>query len=219
MFQKSAFLFFSLFFVLTAALPSFSPAAAERERGRFSIYFMEEKVGYEEYTWRQDERGFVLEVEGRMTKPIRMTIEELTIRLDSSFIPNYFKFKGTVSGVEQEVSSTFKEGKVLNSIKMGDQEYQQSAEVKRDTFLLPNPMFSPYMLITKKYRCSLEETLELSGYIIPQVETPFMLGPQEEIPCSLLMEMGATQIELITDEQGRLNELRIPLQKLRIVRD
>jgi hypothetical protein len=218
-FNKSAFLFISLFLILSTSLPSFSRAEASRERGRFSIYFMEEKVGYEEYTWREDERGFVLEIEGRMTKPIRMTIDELTIRMDPSFIPNYFKFKGTVSGVEQEVTSTLKEGKVVSSIKMGDQEYQQSAEVKRNTFLLPNPMFSPYMVITKKFLCNLEESVELSGYIIPQVETPFILGPQEDIPCSLLMELGATQIELITDEQGRLNELRIPLQKLRIVRD
>ena len=219
MFNKSAFLFISLFLVLSTSLPSFSQAAAARERGRFSIYFMEEKVGYEEYTWRQDERGIVLEIEGRMTKPIRMTIDKLTIRMDPSFIPNYFKFKGTVSGVEQEVTSTLTEGKVVSSIKMGDQEYQQSAEVKRNTFLLPNPMFSPYMVITKKFQCDLEESVELYGYIIPQVETPFILGPQEDIPCSLLMELGATQIELITDEQGRLNELRIPLQKLRIVRD
>ncbi len=219
MFQKSVSLFISLFIVLTMALLSFFPGAPVRERGRFSIYFMEEKVGYEEYTWFQDERGFVLEVEGRMTKPIRMTIEELTIRLDNGFIPNYFKFRGSVSGVEQEVTSTLREGKVLSSIKMGDQEYQQSAEVRRDTFLLPNPMFSPYMVITKKFQCNLEESVELSGYIIPQVETLFMLGLQEEMGCSLLMEMGATQIELLTDEQGRLNEIRIPLQKLRIVRD
>ena len=218
MFQKSACLFLFIFFVL-ATLNSGSSQPAASEKGRFSIYFMDEKVGYEEYIWRQEERGFVLEVEGRMTKPIRMTIEELTIRLDNSFIPRYFKFKGTVSGVEQEITSTLTEGKVLSSFKMGDQEYQQSAEVKRDTFLLPNPMFSPYMVITKKYLCNLPESTELSAYIIPQVETPFVLSPLEEMPCSLLMEMGATQIELVTDEQGRLNVLRIPLQKLRIVRD
>lgn len=219
MFQKSAYLFISLALVLIMAFPSLSPAETTSERGRFSIYFMEEKVGYEEYTWSQDENGFILEIEGRMTKPIRMTIEELTIRLDNGFIPGYFKFKGTVNGIEQEVTSSIREGKVQSSIRMGDQEYQQSAEVKRDTFLLPNPMFSPYMVLTKKFKCTLEGSIELSGYIIPQVETPFLLGPHEEIPCSLLMEFGASQIELLTDELGRLNELRIPQQKLRIVRD
>jgi hypothetical protein len=219
MVPKSAWIPISLFFILAVALPASNPAGLAKERGRFSIYFMDEKVGYEEYTWRQDERGVVLEVEGMMTKPIRMTIDELTIRMDDSFIPSYFRFRGTVSGVKQEIMSVLGEGKAQNSIKMGDQEYTQTSEVKRDAFLLPNPMFSPYMVITKKYLCNLEESTEQSAYIIPQVETPFVLSPQEDMPCSLLMEMGATQIELVTDESGRLNVLHIPLQKLRIVRD
>lgn len=219
MIQKSTLLLCLLFFVLVSVYANPHMAGTTRERGRFSIYFMDEKVGYEEYTWRLDDRGMVLEVEGMMTKPIRMTIEELTIRMDDGFIPSFFKFKGTVSGVEQEVTSVLREGQVQNSIKMGDQAYEATAEVKRDAFLLPNPVFSPYMVITKKYLCDLKESRELSAYIIPQVETPFILSPMEDRPCSLLMEMGATQIELVTDEQGRLNILRIPLQKLRIVRD
>jgi hypothetical protein len=217
--QKSALLIFFSFFLLAAGYPDSHPAANSREKGRFSIYFMDEKVGYEEYTWRQDERGIVLKVEGMMTKPIRMTIDELIIRMDNSFIPSSYEFKGTVSGVEQEITSVLREGKVRNYIKMGDQAYEAPAEIKRDVFLLPNPMFSPYMVITKKYLCDLKENKELSAYIIPQVETPFTLSPMADMPCTLLMEMGATQIELVTDEQGRLDILRIPLQKLRIVRD
>lgn len=191
----------------------------EYERGTFSIYFMDEKVGYEEFTWRRDASGIVLTVEGRITKPVFMSIDELAIRLDSSFIPTAFSFKGSVGGVEQEVESELREGEVRNTIQVSGQEQLQTLSIRRDAFLLPNPIFSPYMVISKKFLCSLTESQDLSGYIIPQVETEFTLSPKENEPCTLILEMGATQVELITNENGQMLELSIPLQRLRIVRD
>jgi hypothetical protein len=191
----------------------------EYERGIFSIYFMDEKVGYEEFTWHRDASGILLTVEGRITKPVLMSIDELAIRLDNSFIPTAFSFKGSVGGVEQEVESELREGEVHNTIRVSGQEQFQTVSIQRNAFLLPNPIFSPYMVISKKFLCSLTESQDLSGYIIPQVETEFTLSPKENEPCTLILEMGATQIELITDESGQMLELSIPLQRLRIVRD
>jgi hypothetical protein len=191
----------------------------EYEKGILSIYFMEEKVGYEEFTWRRNGMGIELTVEGRITKPVSMTLERLVIRMDGSFIPAAFSFKGSIGGVEQEIDSEIREGVVHNSIRVAGQERITSDEIRRDAFLLPNPVFSPYMAVTKKFRCSLAETLDLSAYIIPQVETGFTLQPKEGDPCTLVMELGAAQIELHTDRSGQLNVMRIPLQHLRIVRD
>ncbi len=204
-------------YVSHSALP---PAPQEEyERGTFSIYFMDEKVGYEEFTWRRDASGILLTVQGRITKPVLMSIDELVIRLDGSFIPTAFRFKGSVGGVEQDVESELREGEVRNSIRVPGQEQSQAVSIRRDAFLLPNPIFSPYMVISKKFRCSLTAPQELSAYIIPQVETEFTLSPKENEPCTLILEMGTTQIELITDENGQMLELSIPLQRLRIVRD
>ncbi len=191
----------------------------EYERGTFSIYFMDEKVGYEEFVWRRDADGIVLSIEGRITKPIQMSIEELVIRMNASFIPISFRFRGSVGGVVQNIESEIQDGEAHNTIRAGDQEQFSRVQIRRDAILLPNPIFSPYMAITKKYGCSLEEALELSAYIIPQVETPFTLSPKEGQPCILIMEMGATQVELITDEDGQLHSMSIPLQHLRIVRE
>ena len=61
----------------------------EYERGIFSIYFMDEKVGYEEFTWHRDASGILLTVEGRITKPVLMSIDELAIMcsdIDEEFI-------------------------------------------------------------------------------------------------------------------------------------
>ena len=58
------------------------------------LYFMDEKVGYEEYTWQSDEQGYLLEASGRMTKPVALEITKLSLRLDKSFIPRKFYFKG-----------------------------------------------------------------------------------------------------------------------------
>jgi hypothetical protein len=207
--------------IILLAAGTFLPSTPqeEYEKGTFSIYFMDEKVGYEEFTWSRDASGIELTVEGRITKPLSLIIEELVIRLDSNFIPAEFRFKGSVGGVEQDVESVLKEGEARNTIRISGQEQIHTQQVRRDAFLLPNPIFSPYMAITKKFRCSLTESQELSAYMIPQVETEFTLSPQEHQPCTLILEMGGSQMELTTDENGQLIELSIPLQRLRIVRD
>ena len=188
------------------------------ETGTLSIYFMEEQVGYEEYFWEEDNTGFTLTVRGRMTKPIAIEIERLVIRVDKSYIPERYTFKGQVSGVNQDIQSFFSEGKVVNTKQVAGQERTETVDIKRDAFLLPNPMFSPYMVLTKKFRCGLQETTEISAYIIPQMEILSTLGPKQDFPCRLVLRMGTTEIEIGTDEEGVLNSLDISSQNLRVLR-
>ena len=188
------------------------------ETGTLSIYFMQEQVGYEEYSWEEDNTGFTLTVRGRMTKPIAIEIERLVIRVDKSFIPERYTFKGQVSGVNQDIQSFFSEGKVVNTNQVAGQERTETVDIKRDAVLLPNPVFSPYMVLTKKFRCGLQETAEILAYIIPQMEIPSSLGPKQDFPCRLILRIGTTEIEIETDERGVLNSLDISSQNLRVMR-
>jgi len=208
------FLFLSMLWLFHFA----ESAKDSTEKGAYFIYFMDEKVGYEEYTWEEDENGYHLSVKGRMTKPVDMEIEELDIRLDKNFIASFFSFKGSVNGVQQDVASTISEGDVENRIRVAGQESLSTVKVRRDAFLLPNPIFSPYLVLTKKFRCTLEEAIELSAYIIPQLENPFTLSPVEGEPCSLIMQLSGIRIELQTDEEGNLISLSVPAQRLEVLR-
>ena len=190
----------------------------EPEKGVLDVFFMGEKVGYEEYIWESREREYLLTVRGRMTKPISMHIEKLTIRLDKSFIPSQYYFKGSVSGVEQEVLSVIDEGRVENIILVSGQEQKNEAKIRRDALLLPNAVYSPYIVLTKRFPCTLREKTELSVYIIPQVETPGTVEPTEFNPCHFILAMTGTEIHVGTDEDGNLNSLEIPLKNLRVVR-
>jgi len=204
---------FTLFFFLKAY-----DYAGSIESGTLSIYFLQEQVGYEEYSWQEEERGYSLTVRGRMTKPIAIEIERLEIHLDKSFIPERYFFRGRVSGVEQEIRGVFSGGKAVNTKRVAGLEQTETVEIRRDAFILPNPVFSPYMVLTKKYRCGLQERIELSAYIIPQMEVPATLEPIEKVPCRLMMNLGNTQFEMETDEQGTLNLLEMPSHNLRVVR-
>ena len=185
------------------------------EKGTFSVYFLQEQVGYEEYSWVQDETGYSLIVRGRMTKPVAIEIDRLEIHLDESFIAERYLFRGKVSGVEREISSVLSGGKAVNTVRVGGVEQTESVEIRRDVVLLPNPVYSPYMGLTKKFRCGLAERVELSAYIIPQMEVPVVLEPVEGAPCRLRMDLGHTQFELQTDEEGTLLEMSSP--SLRVV--
>jgi hypothetical protein len=206
---------FILFLLIFCSI-SLAFQKGDTEKGTLSIYFMEERVGYEEYVWKADEGGYTLTVKGKMTKPIPLEIERLMIRLDRDFIPYQFFFRGSVSGLDQEISSSIVDGQVESTIQVAGQEQKSTAQIRRDAFLLPNPIFSPYLVLTKKYNCTLEEKVELSAYIIPQLETPFSLEPDEDNSCYLLMDMGGVEIELNTDSQGKLTFLHIPSRKLQV---
>lgn len=214
---KKKLIFFPLLLLMLLFFFILSGHSQGKEHGTFSIYFMEEKVGYEEYTWESDERGYLLSVIGRMMKPTAIEIESLIIRMDKDFIPLHFYFKGSVNGMVQEVLSTIAEGRVENKIRVAGQERASTVKIKRDALLLPNPIFSPYMVLAKKYRCTLEEKVDLSAYIIPQLEVSFTLEPKEDDPCSLIMELGGMVIELETDEKGELKTVSVPSQKLKVI--
>jgi hypothetical protein len=216
---KKIIIFLLLFMLMLFFFFVFSTLARSKaQAGVFNIYFMEEKVGYEEYTWESNREGYFLSVKGRMTKPSLMIIEKLTLQLDRDFIPRRFYFKGSANGVLQEISSTISEGKVENEIKISGQERKSTVRIKRDAFLLPNPIFSTYLVLTKKHQCTLKEKIEHSAYIIPQLEVSFTLQPKEGDPCSLIMELSGIQIELETDNNGDLKALYIPSQKLQVVK-
>ncbi|MDH4217621.1 MAG: hypothetical protein OEY18_02875 [Candidatus Aminicenantes bacterium] len=211
------FLIIALFVISFFSINS-KASRVETEKGTLSIYFMQEQVGYEEYSWEEKDYGYTLTVHGRMTKPVAIEIDELVIHLDRSFIPLGFLFKWRVSGVDQEVRSIISEGEVVSVKKVAGQEQTETVNIKRDAFLLPNPVFSPYMVLTKKFRCGLQEKLEISAYIIPQMEVPATLEPEEGAPCRLIMRSSTTQIELETNDNGVLDTIDIPSQNLRVLK-
>ena len=217
-FARKALVFVPIFlFGLSVFFPVWGEQK-EHEEGVFDIFFMGEKVGYEEYIWESKEGEYLLTVRGRMTKPIPMNIEKLTIRLDESFIASQYYFKGSVSGVEQEVLSVINEGDVENVILVRGQEQKSEAKIRRDALLLPNAIYSPYLVLTKRFPCTLQEKTELSAYFIPQVETTVTVEASEFNPCHFILEMAGSEIHVGTDEEGNLNSLEIPLKNLRVVR-
>ena len=211
-------MFLILLLVMIFFFFALTPLSKQRiEKGVLSIYFMEEKVGYEEYSWERTSRGYLLSVRGRMTKPTTIEINKLTLEVDNNFIARHFYFSGSVGGVEQEVVSTISEGEVESLLRVAGQERKSKIKIRRDALLLPNPIFSTYLVLTKKFGCSLQERIELSAYIIPQLETPFTLEPHEKNPCQLIMKLGGIDIEIEADNGGNLKSLVIPSQKLQVV--
>ena len=204
-----------MFSLLFSFLFSITGNSSE-EKGTYDIFFMEQKVGYEEFIWKTEETGYILTVRGKMTDPVPVELDYLTIRLSLSFIPQAFSMKGSISGITQEINSEIEEGLVENTILVGGRESKNIVKIRRDAFLLPNPFFSPYMVITKKFGCGLTQLAELSAYLIPQMEAPFSLIQDEDNPCLLKMTISGRLIELTTDHSGRLLSLCIPSQNIRV---
>ncbi|MFW6129182.1 MAG: hypothetical protein ACOC6P_02925 [Candidatus Aminicenantaceae bacterium] len=219
--KKKAIIRIFVIIIFLFSFISLSLAQKSQQSGRFSIYFYEEKIGYEIYTWQSVENEHILSVNGKMSKLIPLEFEKLTIHYNKSFIPSQYHFKGSIIGVEQEITSTIVDGAVKNIIEVAGQKQEEILQIRRDAFLLPNPIFSPYMAITKKYKClpELEEPIESSTYIIPQSEVPFTLEAEKENPCLLIIYINETEIKLETNQKGDLKTIYIPSQNLRVVHE
>ena len=194
-------------------------SAVSSEKGRLSVYFRDEMVGFEDYVWSEDDFGYTLEVIGRMTKPLDLDVERLTIHLNKSFIAYSYIFKGSIGGLRQEVTSHLSEGRVTHILTFAGQETRLEAQVRRDAFLLPNPLFSPYVVLTKKFRCGQTEKADCAAYIIPQMEVPLRVEPVEGAPCRLALAMAGVQVEVETDADGNLLSLLIPSQNLKVTKN
>lgn len=195
------------------------PGGLDAESGTLSIYFMDEKVGYEDYAWSEEPGGYVLKVTGRMAKPLRLEVESLTIRLSRDYIPTDFSFKGSMNGTDQDITTVIREGRVRNTIITGGRESVTETQVRRDALILPNPIFSPYLVLAKKYGCGLKDKREISVYMVPQVEIAGSLESDPADPCRLMLKLAGVEMSLETDAEGHFLSLSMPAQNLKVVRD
>ncbi len=195
------------------------PAGASDDSGTLSVFFVGEKVGYEEYTWTEDASGYLLKASGRLTKPILLEMRSLTLRLNRDFIPIEYSFEGSLNGMDQKVTSVIKDGHVANTILVGGQTIAGDIDVRRDALVLPNPIFAPYIVLAKKYGCGLQGKADVSVYMIPQVEIAGTLEASPEDACALTLNLSGVEIVLRTDAERRIISLDIPSQNLKVTRD
>jgi len=198
-----------------------SPAASRppeeaRLAGTLSVFFMEEKVGVEEFSWSEEADGYALRVTGRMTKPLRLDIDSMTLLMSKDFIPREYRFLGALNGMSQDISSRIQDGRVENTIRVAGQENVLTADIRRNAILLPNPLFSPYLVLAKKFGCGLKDKAEVSVYMIPQVEITGTLQAAPDNPCALTLDLAGVQVSLLVDGTGRLVSLSIPGQSLKV---
>ncbi len=211
----------ALVWMCLAAVATGAPArpAAADESGTLSVFFVGEKVGYEEYTWTEDASGYLLKATGRLTKPILLEMRSLTLRLNRDFIPLEYSFEGSLNGMDQKVTSVIKDGHAANMIVVGGQNISSDVDIRRDALILPNPIFSPYIVLAKKYGCELKDKADVSVYMIPQVEIAGTLEASPLDACALTLNLSGVEIVLQTDAERRLVSLTIPSQNLRVTRD
>jgi hypothetical protein len=195
------------------------PEPAADESGTLSVFFLGEKVGYEDYAWTGDASGYVLRASGRLTKPLALEMRSLTLRLSRDFIPLEYSFEGSLNGVAQNVTSVIRDGHVQNTIVVGGQNISADVEIRRDALILPNPVFSPYLVLAKKYDCGLKDKAEISAYMIPQVEIAGTLEASPADACALTLNLSGVEIVLQTDADRRLVSVTIPSQNLKVTND
>ena len=201
-----------LLFLVTTILPEVKTS----EKGKLLIYFMGEKAGFEEYEWIEELDKFILSAKGEINKPISLITDKMIIEVDKEFKPIRFYFKGKVNGVSQEIETTVFKEEVKNKIKVGQQKREFTARISRNAFFLPNGIFSPYIVVSKKAISLIKEKQTLPAYIVPQLEVNMIVEPDKEKKNSFHLNLAGVKIDILTDENGKLYSLLIPSQSIEV---
>ncbi len=193
----------------------------------FHIYVNEQPAGREVFS--------MTKTEGRITwtgraslelRSLSITIESVTLITDAQYRPREAHVKATVGSLEQEVLTTFAEGKARNEITVGGTTTTKEDVVSPDALVvLSNTPFFLYEVLAQRVDLSRTGPQDFRIYVLPQIELQLTVRVEgrervsfadriEELihlELALVQPMGQTiSMELWMDDARRLIKLVIP---------
>lgn len=194
-------------------------------KGVFRVFFGSQEAGQESYELVQTGEGFRLTASGKLSRPVEFETRNLLIQTDTRGRARKFEFKGSVRGIEQEVTAEISDRSAENRIRAAGQVVAKSDPVHVGTFLLPNLLFSPYVLVAHFLESGKEghPEGELHAYVPPQAEIPFSLtrNPEKKRLDLWLRNAASPEVHVVVelDERGAVKGVHIPSASLSAYRE
>ena len=198
----------------------------------FLIFVRSAQVGVEQIAVTRTTEGWDILSTGRIAPPIDITARRLEIRYTADWHPVEFTIDASVRNQPQAIHTTFDATTAKNDITIGGQTTTKTDPIEQGAIVLPSGLFSPYEALAARLRTASPNTT-FPVYILPQVSLKLTVvdSSTDQIQTSVrLIAARRTHVTISTpntpldlniwsDENGRLLRLTVPAQNLDVVRE
>jgi pimeloyl-ACP methyl ester carboxylesterase len=215
------------------AQPPAVPAPSGEATSSFAIFLRGTQVGLEQVSLARTADGWTILSTGRIAAPFDVTARRLEVRYSPEWKPVVFSLDALVKGEFQKIYTTINGTTASSEITRGagTQTVQKTDQIEPGAILLPNGFFSPYEALAAQLRTAAPGST-LAAYILPDVSLTLRVGDSttEHIQTAArLITARHTRVSAVTpnvpldlniwtDENGRLLELTVPAQDIDVAR-
>lgn len=206
---------------------------AESETYGFIVFLRGAAIGREDVTTKITTDGKVtISGRGRLAPPLDIVVREAEVHYQNDWTPESLLIEGTLRGDEIELRTNFKGTEAQSETRVNGQIATETDTVTATTIVLPNLFMGTYEALARRLKDVVVDT-ELPVFIAPQqeiklrvntirqavVQTGTTTFPVRQYDLTMASPSGDLQIQLSTDEVGRLVRLTVPTQTLDVVRE
>lgn len=216
-----------------APAPAAAAPAPQPINGDIYVVFLAGgAVGREELAVSSSADGWTVRGTSRLNPPVGIIVKHIELRYDGAWRPRRLELEGTVQGVDVALTTTFADGKAVNTLTEGASSSEKADAMSADAVVLPNVFFGSYAALAARLAGAAVGT-ELKAYIAPQAEIPVVVAgvTTESIETAkrtftatryaLTMKNpnGDVELALWADERQQLVRLSVPSQSLEVARE
>jgi dienelactone hydrolase len=193
------------------------------QEGKAIIYFSSDTAGEETYKITATDDGYVMEAHGKMTRPVLVVTESMTIGWNKNFQPQSFRYKGQVGPAEQEIVTEFKGEQAKSTVSYPGNKLNLETRIHPDTVVAPNGVFAALAVLDRRYDFTKEDETQLVYWFgVPQQEVVATLDykGREELSLNkgtvtldhVVLRIAHLEFDVFFDATKKLALLSNPMQ-------
>src|SRR5688572_10038126 len=211
--------------------PAGDPGTGE---ATFTVFARATMAGNELVKVTRDAGGWTIVSSGRLNAPLDIVTRRLEIRYDPDWKPLELTLDATVRGQIQTIHTTFKGDTATSQVRIGGESRVFTATTNAEV-LLPNPFFAPFEAVTARLRTAPRGstiaafapaqsfmTISVGESTTERIQTPDRTIEAKRTRLTITGQAASspsTEVEVWSDENGRLLRLSVPSQALEVLRD
>lgn len=198
----------------------------------FLVFVRSAQVGVEQIAVTRTTEGWDILSTGRIAPPADITARRLEIRYTADWHPIEFAIDASVRNQSQSIRTIFDATTAKNEITVAGQTTTKSDPIEPGAIVLPSGLFSPFEAMAARLRAATPNTT-FPVYILPQsslkltvidsstdqIQTSTRLIAARRTHVTLSTPNVPLDLNIWSDENGRLLRLTVPAQNLDVVRE
>jgi pimeloyl-ACP methyl ester carboxylesterase len=208
------------------------PTVLPPTASNFTIFFRGVPVGIEQVAVTRGAGGWTILSSARLAAPFDVVGRRVQVRYTPEWKPIELTIDATVRGQAQSLRTTVDGTTATSDITIAGQSTQKPDTVDGDAVLLPSVFFGPYEAVAERLKTAsagstipvyaapqFSFALKVGESSTEQIQTTARLIAARRTRVNLAMPVMPFDVDIWTDEAGRLLRVNVPAQDLDVVRN